>query len=835
MWRWIWSVSVCVCISFVVLNSYFTSHFNSFSTLTGVPKADHSIARRIKLQEYHDDRVQRYDNKIAGVQNPPRSGFSFSILLERPRNEEQDSAYKKYLDASVEAIELISSKYGMIDIASSNISLVNMKNEIHSIDDLNKHLYRKEGDIVTGGKDKIGRAGNATKETKRIRFYEKDYKAMLETLPTISSILNIDNMDPQLQLDVVDLLLNKIGVPLRCKFLPVTFADALELDKEGLPLPMQIALWGLTKSLDDCSHLGGAIDVMGNLINFVHNALESGEQVRLKRQGYELVGDVHESINGDMLGLFGSRMKKITTARDEFFNCEALSGEKRELIMEQEGDVYAFSSWPAGKTKTSAHRREATPILLDLQVGGRKKWEDIQKLKPHSWNPLHLQKSWMLYDAKGGYVDGVQVVDGVPVTMSHRGDAMDFLDGKLEHAAVKGGRLLIDWNKEMMKARKSVPMVQYILSLRPPNGYRWQIARQYLGVTVMYLDYKWKDIVHLLFVHPPPKLDSSSMAVDDDISMAVDDDESDKKPSANDGKVTSDEIVTRDKMLKLRLTYAVTQETTFQRAVEILLQACRYDIFSDNSKIKEPGSRHKIIVDMKGKGIIDDNVLDEADKIYNATTQNPGNTISNRTTDLLAQANVDDLLKRYAKLGKNITSNANVLDNAFFVMCSGKADPNNLMKHSEQNMDSPLVPFTLPADGTNLGTYQVNHDGSAKNGEMMTINFDVSKFVPITYSGLLGRTQKGKEPEGTTNAQQSVKFYDKLIRRVHQGRDSQTLDLSEGMIVMTKGDSKTIETWIEANLVLVWFRDKPEKKKAVKATTKAKKATKKGKKKGGKK
>ena len=67
-----------------------------------------------------------------------------------------------------------------------------------------------------------------------------------------------------------------------------------------------------------------------------------------------------------------------------------------------------------------------------------------------------------------------------------------------------------------------------------------------------------------------------------------------------------------------------------------------------------------------------------------------------------------------------------------------------------------------------------------------------------------------------------------LTRRVHQGR---SVDLSQGMIVFQKDESTgkrsstKIETWIKANLVLVWFRDKPEKKKA---TTKAKKGGKKG-------
>ena len=41
---------------------------------------------------------------------------------------------------------------------------------------------------------------------------------------------------------------------------------------------------------------------------------------------------------------------------------------------------------------------------------------------------------------------------------------------------------------------------------------------------------------------------------------------------------------------------------------------------------------------------------------------------------------------------------------------------------------------------------------------------------------------------------------------------SKTLDRTKGMIVLEKRSSNKIETWIEANVVLVWFRDKPEKK-----------------------
>ena len=41
---------------------------------------------------------------------------------------------------------------------------------------------------------------------------------------------------------------------------------------------------------------------------------------------------------------------------------------------------------------------------------------------------------------------------------------------------------------------------------------------------------------------------------------------------------------------------------------------------------------------------------------------------------------------------------------------------------------------------------------------------------------------------------------------------SKTLKREEGMIVLEKRSSTKIETWIPANLVLVWFRDKPEKK-----------------------
>ena len=57
-----------------------------------IPKAE-IIARRNKIEEYHNNNVHRYESIVSEMINPPRSGFSFNILLERPRNDDQDSAY----------------------------------------------------------------------------------------------------------------------------------------------------------------------------------------------------------------------------------------------------------------------------------------------------------------------------------------------------------------------------------------------------------------------------------------------------------------------------------------------------------------------------------------------------------------------------------------------------------------------------------------------------------------------------------------------------------------------------------------------------------------------
>ena len=228
-------------------------------------------------------------------------------------------------------------------------------------------------------------------------------------------------------------------------------------------------------------------------------------------------------------------------------------------------------------------------------------------------------------------------------------------------------------------------------------------------------------------------------------------DDEDKKPSSNstvnDGKVTSDEVVTRDNKLRRELTYAVTQTRTFDEATEKLVQACRFDIFNDNSKIREPKSRLNIILDMKGKEILSDRLLDAADKLYNATTQNSGNTTSNRKSDKVATRHVDSLLTDYAHKSRNINSNDDAIENGFFIMCAGKADPKNPKKHREENMESPLVDYTLPEDGTDLGTYQVNYNGGKGNGEMRRIIFDKSKYVPITWGGLYTRMNSTKAPQ----------------------------------------------------------------------------------------
>lgn len=180
----------------------------------------------------------------------------------------------------------------------------------------------------------------------------------------------------------------------------------------------------------------------------------------------------------------------------------------------------------------------------------------------------------------------------------------------------------------------------------------------------------------------------------------------------------------------------------------------------------------------------------------------------------------NSLLAEFAAKSNQINSNDDALVHGCFIMCAGRADMNNPKKYREENTDSDLVDFELPDDGADLGVYQVNHDDSKDNSEMRRIRFDRKRFIPITWSGLDTRLKNKNDP-----------LHEKKIRRVHQGRPSKNLDLSQGMIVFEKGSSTKIETWIEANLVFIWFLDKPGKKQAAKTTTKAKKGGKKGNKK----
>lgn len=205
-------------------------------------------------------------------------------------------------------------------------------------------------------------------------------------------------------------------------------------------------------------------------------------------------------------------------------------------------------------------------------------------------------------------------------------------------------------------------------------------------------------------------------------------------------------------------------------------------------------------------GLIHNHVLQEFHRRYKATTQNKGNTTSNRKSDKVATCDVNTLLREFAAKGENINCDDNVIDNAFFIMCAGSADRLNPKKYSiPGDFESPMVDFELPETGTVLGTWKINWDGRSGGGRMKKIVFDRSKFVPITWYGLGERFKSGSEPKGNTNAQQSVKFYDKKLKRAHQGVRSRN---PPHMITMKAGSSNKVVGWIDENVVLVWIIDK---------------------------
>ena len=122
------------------------------------------------------------------------------------------------------------------------------------------------------------------------------------------------------------------------------------------------------------------------------------------------------------------------------------------------------------------------------------------------------------------------------------------------------------------------------------------------------------------------------------------------------------------------------------------------------------------------------------------------------------------------------------------------------------DMELPMVDFELPETGTVLGTWKINHDGHSGvgGGRMKKIVFDRSKFVPITWYGLNERIKSGAEPKDNTNAQQSVKFYDKKMKRAHQGVQSRN---PPHMIRLKAGSSNKVVGWINENVALVWLID----------------------------
>ena len=108
--------------------------------------------------------------------------------------------------------------------------------------------------------------GSTCKGMVRFAEYVKEYGDMIH----IFSVIDLDNIPQAVQTKVTFFLLRALEGFIPRKF-PVTIKDCIRMEMEGLPLYTQLFFWSMVKSIEECTILGGALELKSNLRRLIAN------------------------------------------------------------------------------------------------------------------------------------------------------------------------------------------------------------------------------------------------------------------------------------------------------------------------------------------------------------------------------------------------------------------------------------------------------------------------------------------------------------------------------------------------------------------------------------
>ena len=200
------------------------------------------------------------------------------------RNDDQKAATRAVRETCLRVAEFLVSKYEVIDPYSPIYHLLERRHEILTAVNGRTNIYhvenpggRYDGKFGCGGPD-------------RPKYYISELgRDVFDRSITMTSIVDVDNIDKVVQQQVTAMLLNGLR-PHACATIPVTVFDLVECSRTGLPAALQLIILLLDTPSEMCNDLGGIMEVNGylkalvKLCNRVRHDAASSTEAKVSRQ-----------------------------------------------------------------------------------------------------------------------------------------------------------------------------------------------------------------------------------------------------------------------------------------------------------------------------------------------------------------------------------------------------------------------------------------------------------------------------------------------------------------------------------------------------------------------
>ena len=271
------------------------------------------------MLSYIFDITQQYETQEAAVHSSrsvserPRSRLSFNaVCAPVSLNKKQEDALEAWKKFCIKVFKFLLSKDAALNPSSPLWEYVNENDKLISTLDENPHIYLEKNDRRGG----FAGVGNTRNE-----FYMEELrKGNRLTVPHLISIVNINNIPVDVQIECTEMILDGLK-EFKCDHLSDDIAGEIKMEMLGLPIDLQKFCWGLCTSLDECKRLGGSIEISGHLPKGWEHIVESGFQGTMQEEGYPIQGSSirHEAVCGRLLT--GWYCSSTTLVEDRALEC----------------------------------------------------------------------------------------------------------------------------------------------------------------------------------------------------------------------------------------------------------------------------------------------------------------------------------------------------------------------------------------------------------------------------------------------------------------------------------------------------------------------------------